>query len=136
MTRAQFDFLTPGRTLRAVRSKSLRIFLAGFMLIWFGVIIPGHTRGQISVPGSNCGCDCCACNSAATHATEAPNSQPNKSSHCAICDFAAHITLPPPMDLTLAPLGLAYRIDRPAPRLAPVVRIQLVRHDRAPPFAA
>ena len=92
--------------------RSIRIFLASYLFIWFTFIIPGHRPGIITADGKPPECCCCCCGGGA-NAQQTPNS-PTRASHCAICDFAAHLTVPPPVDLTLPPLCRCQRIILPA----------------------
>ena len=111
------------------------------MFIWFGAIVPGHRRGVVTVPGASSECDCCACACSETSPPNTKASDPsqapaNPSSKCAICDFAAHLTLPPPFEITLLPLGLAARAADPTIEDR-VARIVLTPYDgRGPPIPA
>ena len=78
-----------------------------FELIWLNVIIPGHTRGCVTMP---CGCSEGSAASAAAvacplcAAAEAKGSHhsptPADREHCALCFFAAHLSIPPAIDLS------------------------------------
>jgi hypothetical protein len=113
-----------------VRSKALRISLIAYLLVWFGAIVPGHRRGIVTISSSQDCCDCCC------HCADAKGTPPKNASHCAICDFAAHLTLPPVVDFTLPPLCLAERAPNPVVKDL-VARIILTPYDgRGPPAAA
>jgi hypothetical protein len=65
-----------------MRGRILRIFLALFWFVWTAIIIPAHSRGAISVPGSVC-CHCGEKN---------PQSPVNRSpTNCAVCQLVAHL---------------------------------------------
>ncbi|HSV12932.1 MAG TPA: hypothetical protein VLI90_01635 [Tepidisphaeraceae bacterium] len=114
-----------------------------FQAIWLNVILPGHTRGVVTTPGTEC--SACESSSAPQRTTTCCGSSsdskrqqtPNRrAQHCAICAFAARLTLPPVIDLTPAPLGFLERLA-----LAPPARVESVRSlptydGRAPPAFA
>jgi hypothetical protein len=88
-----------------MRSHSLRILMLGLFSLWFGVIVPGHERGAISVPGyksPGAGKQACAprpahCNSCPAPADDpagpaSPESDP--ASHCAICHLTGVLDAP------------------------------------------
>ena len=96
-----------------------------FQALWLNVILPGHTRGLITVPGS----DPASCHStkraaASSHSCCPSSSRPDPSgdpkpgdgraARCAVCFFAARLTLPTTIDLTPAPLELLEVRDVPA----------------------
>jgi hypothetical protein len=118
---------------RGVRWRGVAIFLSIYLFIWFEIIIPVHRRGSVSVPGAapTC-CCCCCCGSQAGNSSHGPQSP----KPCAICDFAAHLDIPPVTDLSLPPMGLAARLDPPAAQIA-VYRIVLLPYlSRGPPNLA
>jgi hypothetical protein len=115
-----------------VRRPLTRITLAAYMMFWFGVVIPAHQRGVVTVPGSENCCECCCCQTADAKPSNSQSPQ-DRSKHCAICDFAAHVTIPPPVDFTLPPLGL---LDRLPAQIAHdlISRLVLIPFDgRGPP---
>lgn len=105
------------------------------MTLFLNVVVPAHTRGRITLPGTgkptadagatasptcavaSSGDDCC-------HATRPPTPAPEEKGgkqptqqdrrNCAVCFVAAHFTPPPVVDLSPPPLGLAGRLP-PAP---------------------
>ncbi|MGD0387565.1 MAG: DUF2946 family protein [Tepidisphaeraceae bacterium] len=120
--------------------KSIAVFLLVFEAAFLNVIVPGHTRGVITLSGkssaasvADLGCPFCSRPSG-----KDPKKTPDQKdqSECAICHIAALLTLPPVVDLAPPLLCLAFVIQAPAPMSAPYTRIPLIRHDRAPPFAA
>ena len=72
-----------------------------FELVWLNVIIPGHTRGAVTMP---CACEhsdtaeACPLCAAAKTAHHVPTSRDRE--HCALCFFAAHLSIPPVIDLS------------------------------------
>jgi len=122
---------------RRLRRKSVALFLFAFQTLFLNVIARGHTRGVITLTGTNSatsladlGCPCCRL------AQHDPKQAPDhdRQSECLICHLVAHLSLPPVMDHTPPPLCRAGLAAFPAPTSAPFLRIPLVLHDRAPPF--
>jgi hypothetical protein len=112
-----------------------------FQALWLNVIVPGHTRGIVTLPGSPCAegmCDAsrwsACCPGERDHSQKQPISR-ERAARCAICSFAARVTPSPVVDFTHPPLRFlhvmpAARTDRP--EVAP----GLVTYDgRAPPLA-
>jgi len=116
--------------------RAFRIALLVFQAVWLNIIVPGHTRGVVALPGTASPSPaCCCCGGERGDASHhAPVGDP--AGHCAICYFAACLFLPPPIDFAPSPRGLAEILDPPAPRSATSVRSRLVLRDRAPPFDA
>lgn len=97
-------------------ARLLRWSIVAMTLLWFGVVVPFHERGQIKLPGSRAANDRTVASAsglviaAARHccprpAGEAPDSRPSPRD-CAICHVAKTIDVPLPPDLTPAELGL------------------------------
>jgi hypothetical protein len=85
------------------------ISLVIFEAIWLNVIIPGHTRGAVTMP-CGCGgespvaaaCPFCAVEKTAEKTAEKTGHHvptPADREHCALCFFAAHLSIPPVLDL-------------------------------------
>ena len=105
-----FDFPTPTDILRAVRRTWLRILLAAYLLLWFGVIVPAHKRGVVQISPTASACDCCLCHDAAPAANNSSPAAPRQPGNCAVCDSVAHLTLPPVFDFDLRPTGLLHKL--------------------------
>ena len=119
-------------------SRAGRILLIAFQVLFLNVVVPGHTRGVITLSGrssspvpqsSGCG-GCCP-----TRGDPADAPTEEDKANCAVCFFAARITPPPVVDFQLTMLGL--REVMPLPPRAVVVTPDLpVPYDgRAPPAA-
>ena len=85
-----------------------RINLLIFLAVWFGVIVPGHQRGAIKLPGAEQAENCCRLtrDGATPDKTPAPRQDPGR--HCAICYIAGLLEQPTTIDLPaieLRPLG-------------------------------
>jgi len=108
------------KVLAMVRSRTVRVAALIFQALWLNVVVPGHTRGIIRVPGDACP-NCSLALSGSSRAGcvaggsgKSPAGDP--SAHCAICSFAAALAVPPAVDLTppklelldVRPLALAH----------------------------
>lgn len=97
---------------RGVRSKTARILALVWVLAWFGIILPGHQRGAVRLPGlgsdsaeaeangatasSTGGKPCPLC--ITTPGEGEPGDErtvPVRGGCCAICQFMATLTTPP-----------------------------------------
>jgi hypothetical protein len=102
-----------------MHSRALRLAVLLFQALWLNVIVPGHQRGIVAMPGWSCeACEkqatqpdssCCAIRNArqANEPAGRPPVHGDPARHCAICHFAAHLSLPPELDLSLSRLFLA-----------------------------
>lgn len=82
-----------------------------FQALWLNVILPGHTRGMITVPGFERARDSTSSGAHGCCSTEPvpagdPKPGDGRAGNCAICYFAARLTLPPVIDLVPAPVAL------------------------------
>jgi hypothetical protein len=121
--------------------RALYLTLALFQALWLNVVVPGHTRGIVPLPGpTRFSTDCALCNACpmtmnAPVAPEYPSKHhaPARSGGCAICLFAAHLTIPPPTDWSHGPLLFVARVRNQvaSPRLARGVELWI--DGRAPP---
>jgi len=113
-----------------------RFLLAAYLFFWFCVVIPGHKRGAVVIQGDKPCADCCPFCCDQTPAKGDSKAPAGRPSQCEICNFAAHVTVPPVVNLDLQPLARIGRLPRPA--AAEVVwRLVLTPYDdRAPPSAA
>jgi hypothetical protein len=114
------------------------IALVVFEALWLNVIIPGHTRGCVTMP-------CCSGESAASsscplcaYPEKGPHHSPTPSDreHCALCFFAAHLSIPPALDLSTPKLLFLHYIGSEAAKHL-IARSVLVPFDgRGPPACA
>jgi len=90
-----------------------------FELIWLNVIIPGHTRGCVTM---SCGCSeaagAPACPLCAAEAAKNSHHSPTPTDreHCALCFFAAHLSIPPAIDLSAPKLRFLNYVGADAAR--------------------
>ena len=105
----------------------MRISAAFFWFFWAAVVVPGHTRGIITLDGKNSQARCC-------HTQNSNHSKPVPASkNCAICFVAAKVgkqTLPPSAALQLP---FAYRAEPIQATEAPSLELILSFHTRGPP---
>lgn len=77
--------------------------LTGFVLLWFAVIVPGHQRGTLRLPGGDAISSCCKMKSGrmtVDHGEQQPReSTPTPVRDCAICQFTLTLDAPPLPDL-------------------------------------
>jgi hypothetical protein len=101
-----------------------------FQLLWLNVFVPGHTRGAVTVAGSDqTTADCCAATKHTSH--DAPT--PDQQRRCAVCYVVAGYTLPPVFDIDLRPSGLIAIQPNHQVEDAPSLAILLAYHANAPP---
>jgi hypothetical protein len=110
-------------------------FLLGFQAFFLNVVIPGHTRGVITLSGKSGVCSAADLGCPFCRHSGGPQKSPTSKnpSDCAICHLALRITTNPPIDFHLDDLGLlelAVIPPRPAPIVATIV---LVHFSRGPP---
>jgi hypothetical protein len=119
--------------LLGVGSRIFRILFIGFQAFWLNVVIPGHTRGAITIGGSECaapeGKSCCA--SRTPTGAKAPT--PEQRKHCAICFFAIKLCTPPVFDVRLEPLCPVEMLPVPAARSFCSLHASMPYFERGPP---
>jgi hypothetical protein len=115
-----------------MHGRSVRIALLAYQALWLCVIVPGHTRGIVVLPGTSRDAACCH---APGKSTPCNSDAPKRQQNCAICAFAARLSPAIAIDLTPPPLELLRREVPPFAHIAPTVAIVLTCHERAPPLA-
>jgi len=126
-----------------------------WLALWFGVIVPGHKRGLVLLPGGPGGNDTAPVNTQtgepcplakymATTGTCCPSSQPADSSnpdspalpvtHCAICYLTGVLDVPPAPDLAPQPLELVQLRAWPTPLVILSDATVHTHPGRAPPI--
>jgi hypothetical protein len=106
--------------------RSLHLSFVLYQFIWLVIVIPVHTRGIVSMDGTPC-CPYCH-HSDQKHPTPQPG-------NCAICNFAAHLMLPPVIDCRPAALRLAEIVPIAEPSSWNGLSLPTPYHGRAPPAA-
>ena len=108
--------------------RSGRIILTALLAIWLNAVVPGHTRGVITVPDGKAQCltasasasRCCPKTGKPIKQDGRQDEKPTEEekSRCAVCFFAKGLSNNAGAVLTLAPLGLL--------QLAPVSALERV----------
>lgn len=123
--------------------RSFRIALLVVQALWLNVIVPGHRRGVIALPGEHCqdgGCqiaqlDGCCDMPGPSGKSNQSNDKRDPAQHCLICYFAARVTAPPVVDFTLPPLQLLEQLPPPLPAQVTSYTTIATYDGRAPPAA-
>ena len=98
--------------LAALRSRPAAAVLLVYQALFLNVLLPGHTRGAITLDGKHVPACCCDRDPRPTGRPPAVPSQRDRD-HCAICQFAAGLTPVLFFRVTLAAVGLLRRLPVP-----------------------
>jgi len=74
-----------------------RLILALYVFVWFNVVVPGHTRGIVTVPGSEPNAKSVqtdSCCSTGKTPTKDGKPTPDQQKRCGVCFVAATYTVP------------------------------------------
>lgn len=88
----------------------LRIILSGYVLVWLTFVVPGHTRGKITIPGADSISvslqqdSCCSVKSPPSSSDHTPTQDERK--RCAVCYAVACFMPAPPLVVYSTPLAL------------------------------
>jgi hypothetical protein len=117
-----------------MRGRPLRISLLFVQVVWLNAVLPGHTRGQIVMPGGE------AAAVRTCHRTDRPCSSkdpatPERKARCAVCFFAIRMVSVPVIVLQAPELELL-AIHAVPDVLTPADALNhLPERDRGPPMA-
>ena len=124
-----------------MQSRALRIAVLAWVGLWFGLIVPWHTRGAVQLPGNNAAgpafTTCCAPSKPAnSNSKDAPLNQGGPASNCAVCHFIATLDVAAPTIFYEPFLGTAAiaATVRPIAPCTPV--LTRVPPERGPPAVA
>lgn len=125
------------KPLNILRSRTLRLAILALQAVWFNVIVPGHRRGAVALPGERCAAcqaDAC-CPDMAESPPDHPKAPPagDPSSHCAICHFAAALSVPPAIESSPPALELLENVEPAVVERAVAVKSDATYYGRAPP---
>jgi hypothetical protein len=109
-----------------------RISLLVFQVVWLNVVLPGHTRGVIALPGSGDSVQKSAGCCAKDHREEKSPAKP-RAGACAVCFFAARLSFPDVIDLTPPALGLVDVVDVPRAAEVHLAPLTIPFDNRGPP---
>jgi hypothetical protein len=117
-----------------MRSRAMRILLLIFEALWLSVVVPGHRRGVVPLPGERC----VACEPAKQRGcSERNSSKPvDPASHCAICYFAARLSPPPAIQFAPPRLQFLCAAQSPVPPSRPTLPLLPTYDGRGPPSQA
>jgi hypothetical protein len=118
-----------------MHSRVFRIFLLVLVSVWYGAVLPGHTRGVVQLPGVDRAAESC-CAPGKAHRPGEPVNAPTKSPlTCAVCAYMGALLNAAPPELGIAPLGPTD--ERLAQHAPTPIRVRLVTTylGRAPPLA-
>lgn len=124
-----------------MHSRAFRVALLVFEALWLNVIVPGHQRGIVRLPGESCpACEadtrvreCCHTQTTKESVPAKHNPAGDPAQHCAICYFAARLCTPPVIDLSPPPLRLAEQLPFPAAHIRESSQVFPTYYGRAPP---
>jgi hypothetical protein len=115
-------------------NRCLTIALVVFQAAWLNVMVPGHSRGAVVVPGWDRVAQapslhgCCP-----TGPTRDNTPTPGDRAHCAVCFFVAQLSTPPAIDLTPPPLALVEALPPECVQIVHVAATPLPFDGRGPP---
>ena len=117
-----------------MRSRALRILLLVFEALWLNVLVPGHRRGVVPLPGERC----VACEPANRRcpADRGPSKPVDPAAHCAICYFAARLSPPPAVDLAPPRPQMLCAAEPTPPHVRAAIPFLPTYDGRGPPFRA
>ncbi len=133
-----------------MNSNTCHKFAVIWLALWFGVIVPGHKRGLVLLPGGtpppvtqNQNTEPCPlAQMMAASGTCCPSSSPRTPSspsapvsHCAVCYLTGVLDVPPPPDFAPRPLELLQILPRPKPITVASASTTHIYLGRAPPTA-
>jgi hypothetical protein len=118
-----------------MRRRGLRIAMLLFVTLWFGVLVPVHTRGQMPLPG-DCssqvvGRECCT----PGHRHESKSNLPAWPRVCGVCYIIATLDLPPDLILYVPNPSASEPAEVADPVVCIVAKAPSTCLERAPPFA-
>ncbi len=122
-----------------MRCRAGRIALLVFQAVWLNVILPGHQRGALTLPGDVDSCNSCQtttpcpqCASGNPETKRVPT--PGDKARCALCFFAVRLTIPATVDLTAPLHGFVERLVFPTPAVCESLFRNPTYLGRAPPL--
>ncbi|MGH7215074.1 MAG: DUF2946 family protein [Tepidisphaeraceae bacterium] len=119
-----------------MRRRLLGILLVLLQALWLNVVIPGHTRGAFTMPGSRGRCEtskCCGTRAATGDEQRQRTPTPDERARCAVCYFAAGLSTPPVALRAPVVLGLCELLPLPPPVVVESLEFTPTYLGRAPP---
>jgi hypothetical protein len=93
----------------ALRTRPAVTVMLVYQALFLNVLLPGHTRGAITLDGKHTPACCCAGEPKPADGAPAVPSRRDRD-HCALCQFAAGLTPHLFFRITLLPLGVLERL--------------------------
>lgn len=121
-----------------MHSRTLRVAFILLWSVWFGLIIPGHQRGIVALPGTQQASGECPVLGGDSVQASCCKSQPGRGDpvrHCAICKLVAMLDIPAAVNNDVPPLGLVGLADPVAPIAVYPPSTVSVHTGRAPPLS-
>jgi len=112
--------------------RALIVMLLLVEAMFFNIVLPSHTRGEIQLPGASGKASCCK--SSHSKPSDPVPAEKQNASHCAICAFAAMVIVPPAVDFVEPPGGLAHATILSAPEQVQFLPPPTLHFGRAPPI--
>jgi hypothetical protein len=117
-----------------VVSRLAKSALLVYQAIWLCVIVPGHTRGSVILPGSASSVQVSCCGPTAK--SDPRKTDPGKRrDNCAICNFAARLSPAVAIVFVPPPMQLLHDCAPEARQSAPALPFHATFFGRAPPAA-
>ena len=118
-----------------MRGRPLRISLLVVQVVWLNAILPGHTRGQVVLPGGETAIVLRTCNDPSSPCHSKDPSSPERKARCAVCFFAIRMVSVPVIVLTAPEMALLTTLPTPQVAIPADAGGALPERDRGPPAA-
>lgn len=117
-----------------MRWRGTSIILLLFQALWLNVVLPGHTRGIVQMPQPSDASDSCCAGPKKAAEDDTSHERQERAANCAVCFFAARMTVAAAIDLRPPPLELAGEVEVGTVHSHGRVHISAY-HSRGPPVA-
>ena len=118
-----------------MRGRPLRISILFVQVVWLNAVLPGHTRGQVVMPGGESAAVARTCQNPARPCHSKDPSSPERKARCAVCFFAIRMVSVPVLVLKAPEMALLATLAVPEV-LTPADAVDpLPERDRGPPSA-
>lgn len=118
-----------------MRGRPLRISILFVQVVWLNAVLPGHTRGQVVLPGGGGETSIVAraCNNPDRPCHSKDPSSPERKARCAVCFFAIRMVSVPVIVLTAPKMALLATLPTPRVAIPAHASHPLPERDRGPP---
>jgi hypothetical protein len=118
-----------------MRGRPLRISILVVQVVWLNAVLPGHTRGQVVLPGGETAIVLRTCNDPTRPCHSRDPSSPGRKARCAVCFFAIRMVSVPVIVLTAPEMTLLATLPMPEAAVPADAGRTLPERDRGPPAA-